>query len=46
MESFDPLDGKAEILTRYGGDVDSIIFGFIRLSEDGEELGMREVDSP
>jgi polynucleotide 5'-hydroxyl-kinase GRC3/NOL9 len=46
MESFDPLTGRAEILTRYGGDVDSIIFGFIRLSEDGEELGAREVDSP
>jgi len=46
MKSFDPLSGKAEVLTRYGGDVDSIVFGFIRLSEDGEELGVREVDSP
>lgn len=46
LKSLDLKSRKAEVLTRYEGKVDTISLGFIRLKEDGEELGTRGVDSP
>ncbi|MEM3371088.1 MAG: Clp1/GlmU family protein [Candidatus Korarchaeum sp.] len=46
LRSLDLRGRRAEVLTKYGGQVDAISLGFIRLTEEGEELGTREVDSP
>lgn len=46
MKSFDLKGKRLKVLTKYGGRVEAVSFGFMKLTEDGEELGTRGVDSP
>lgn len=46
LKSLDLRNRRATVLTKYRGEVDCISLGFMRVTEEGDELGVREVDSP